>query len=45
MTLFHYGNVRMHNISKADELKVSWVDNTCKCFFEIKKDQKCHQKK
>ena len=35
MTIFHYINVGMHNISKVDELQVSWGDSTCKLIMRI----------
>ena len=34
MTICRYENVRMHDIRKMDELKVSRDDNTCKPFCQ-----------
>jgi hypothetical protein len=39
MTILQYNNVWMQNISKADELKVSWDDNYCELI-----QKKCHYK-
>ena len=51
MTIFHNVNVRMQNIPKVDELKISWDDNICKliqrkCHLKIDDgDIKCHDTK
>ena len=39
MTMIHLKNVKMHNIPKVDELKVSWYDNICELIHK-----KCHYK-
>ena len=37
--MIHLKNVKMHNIPKVDELKVSWYDNICELIHK-----KCHYK-